>query len=421
MKLRLSPRRIVLGAVVVFLIVWGSLLPGRLALPADKFFFKDPWEYDQAAVHLVAGHFYSLDGKTPYTRREPGYSAFLALVYAAFGIENRPALLIVQGLLFLGALLLFARELAQLVSGRVATFCVLLLVLLPEVYHALLTAYREGYTLSVLLLLSALLLRLRARPSWPLALAAGVAMGVLILTYLSFLFLPLFLVPFLLLAGLRRRHIAAMVLVSYLLLAPWCLRNVAVDGHFRLIDPYRTTVMWYVRGEQAERVTGLEPFWCLWSEYISRDWTGRSSACSYNGLMHAKWPGGKELGNEDEIAREGQRKILAHFGNYLWFSVFEVLELHLPYVDGWGRTYNELAAAGMVVLYLGCLLSVRSIWRREYALFAGLVLYNTLVFVLTDATPRYLVPVIFCYAVFSAAGYASVIYRRIGSGHANQG
>lgn len=404
-------RRLILGAVVLFLAVWCALLPGRLAFPRETFFSHDPGDYSNAAVSLAAYGTYSVDGSTPFSHREPGYSAFLAVVYRAFGPENRLAIFASQGLLYLTALLVFARELRKATSTAPAAFCVLLLVLIPEIYHALFTAYREGYTLCLLLLLSAAVLRLCERPSWTLAALTGLGLGVLTLTYYSFLFLPLFLAPFLRATGLRGRHVAVLAAASYVALVPWAARNYFSDGHFRIISPFRTAVMWHVRGEQAERVKGLEPLRCLWSEYISRDWEGRSPACSFNGLMHAKWPDGKLLGDEDEIAREGRRKIALHPASYLWSSAFEVLELHLPYVNGWGRTYNVLASAGVVILYIGCLLSLRVIWRREYALFFGLILYNTVVFSLTDATPRYLVPVISCYAVLSAVGYASALGR----------
>ena len=129
-------------------------------------------------------------------------------------------------------------------------------------------------------------------------------------------------------------------------------------------------------------------------------------------MKNARWPTGFHGTPDDILAGvTGQQKILAHLPNFLWFSVFEVLELHLPYVDGWGRDYNILAAAATVILYIGCLAACvslmrrRSRWKRDYALLAVILVYTVLVFVLTDATPRYLMPVIFCYAAFAGIGY----------------
>ena len=111
------------------------------------------------------------------------------------------------------------------------------------------------------------------------------------------------------------------------------------------------------------------------------------------------------------IAAGGKAKILHFFSYYLWFSVFEIIEFHLPYVNGWGFAYNALAALSMVILYVGCLLAIPSLRRREYAIFLVLILYCTVIFSLTDATPRYLLPVIFCYALFAGIGYDWLIKK----------
>ena len=202
-----------------------------------------------------------------------------------------------------------------------------------------------------------------------------------------------------------------MLILPYALTMLWGVRNLQADGHFRFIDPDRTAVMWYVRGEQAERVTAWEAPKCLWSEYISRNWTGRSDACSFNGLMHAKWPDGKPLGTETAIGKAGQAKILAHFPNYVAFSLWEVVEFHLPYVNGWGFLYNLSAAIGSLILYVGCILGLWTVRRKEFALFWLLIGYTVAVFVLTDATPRYLMPIVFCYAVVASVGYTAAFAR----------
>jgi hypothetical protein len=169
-------------------------------------------------------------------------------------------------------------------------------------------------------------------------------------------------------------------------------------------------LQWYVRGEQSETVHGLEPLKCLYAEYVSRDWTGRDPNCSFNAVWHRKWPQGFVGVEADRaISTEGQAKIRAHFGSYLWFSVFEVIELHLPFVDSWGEPYNVLALLSMLVLYAGAVWSLVDLRRTALWLFPMLIGYVTGVFALTDAIPRYLLPVIFCYAVLAGIGYDRVI------------
>jgi hypothetical protein len=173
---------------------------------------------------------------------------------------------------------------------------------------------------------------------------------------------------------------------------------------------YRAALQWHVRGEQAEHIgINFEPARCLIAEYVTRDWTGRSDYCSFNGVWHRKWPAGFVGVPEDaEITREGQAKILANMPSYLWFSLFEVVELHLPYVNGWGRAYNLSAILWTALVYLGCALSVPFLRRKEYLLFAAFIAYVTALFSLTDATPRYLVPILHCYAFLAVLGYTGL-------------
>jgi hypothetical protein len=171
--------------------------------------------------------------------------------------------------------------------------------------------------------------------------------------------------------------------------------------------------MWYVRGEQAERVTGRMPLKCLIAEYLTRDWTGLSDACSFNGLMHRKWPDGFDLSADyGDVEGAAIRKIRSHLLNYFNFSSYEVLELHLPFLGGgWSRAYNEYASLTMFMLYVGFFLGLPKILRRKHALWIAFIGFNTLIFILTDATPRYLLPVLFCYAIIAGIGYDWLLKR----------
>ncbi len=401
----------VIGAVLFF-VMWAILLPSRLSGPISETFTHDPGDYSAAAIHLVKEHFYSLDGVTPALEREPGYSFFLAVIYFVFGVENRFAIFAMQGLLYLFASFFFVRSLDRRVTDRlIAPVCFILLLLLPSVYHMIFSAYRESFALTLLLLISGVFLDFLHQPSWRSSCMLGCLLAYFSLTVVSFIFLPFFLLGLGYFLRCRLKFFLAPLFIPLVILSLWGLRNAHTTGHWQLTGGVRSSAMWYVRGERSEHLRGIEPFRCLWSEYISRDWTGRSRQCSYIGILNTRWPAGSTFGDPRVIAWGGQKKIVLYFPFYLWDSIFEVLELHLPYVNGWGFLYNALAALSMVVLYVGSLFSIRSIWRREYAFFLLLILYSTLSYSLTDATPRYLLPTIFCYAVLAAAGFTSMIRR----------
>jgi hypothetical protein len=388
------------------------VLPLLIHVPWEIFFQGDAAEYSGAALHILRGGFYSLDGIHPLVFREPGMSAFLAAIYFVFGAQNGLAVVGVQALLYWLSAWFFCTQLARSQNARVAGICFVLLCTSGSVFHSVISAYRECMALSMLMTFCGLLLWNGRELRWWRTAVMGALLGGLILLYYTFIFLP----PLLLLTLWKNkpllRHGAVLVVAGYLIVGAWGLRNASYDGQFRVINSQRTAVMWYVRGEQAERVTGFEPFRCLWSEYISRNWTGRSDACSFNGLMHRRWPQGVDDTANAAVAKAGQAKILAYLPSYLNFSFYEVLELHLPYVGGgWSTAFNVFAALTALVLYVGFVVGLTAFFRRENILWMTIIAYNTLVFVLTDATPRYLVPVLFCYAVFSAIGYDRLLQR----------
>lgn len=401
----------ILAGIVLYACIWVLLLLVTLRTPASSTFASDAAAYSDAAVHLLRRGVYSIDGVQPTIEREPGQSVFLALVYALFGIENRVAIFAVQASLFVLVSFLFVQEFHKRTSERVATLLFFLLLLFPASFHVVFSANRESLALSLGLLAATVLLRYERLRAVRDAFVASILLGLLILTYMPFLLLPLVLGVFLAIGWrVRWPHLGILVLTPMLFATLWGIRNTIVSGSLCLSGCQRpAAVAWYVRGEQAQHLRGLEPLKCLWAEYISRDWTGRSPACSFNNLKNRRWPEGfhpGELEQDLAIVREGQGKILRHFGWYLWFSLFEILELHLPYVNGWGFLYNVAAAIGTVVLYAGVFLGIGPVLRRrDLWLLLVIPAYAVGVFILTDATPRYLMPVIFCYAAIAAVGY----------------
>lgn len=391
----------------LYLFVLLVLFPLVIGVPMAFTFGSDAVGYSTGAINLLKSGFYTFDGVHAFVDREPVMSFFLVPIYFFFGVEQPIGLYIVQSVMLFLCAWWFCREFTRVAGERSAGIAFVLLLTSGSVIHTVFSAYRECLVLSFFLCFVAMYFSSRRLPAVWKSMLMGVLLGLIIWSYYSFIFLPLFLIPLWLIERGKMKECLLVILVSYLTLVPWALRNYSYDGRLRVIDNRRSAVMWYVRGEQAEQVHGLEPLWCLWSEYVSRDWTGRSPACSYNGLMHTRWPDGFDLqADYGDVAGAGKAKIIAHFPSYLSFSVFEILELHIPYLGGgWSGAYNIYAALSAAVMYAGFFVGVFFIRRKSLAIFFVIIFYNTAVFTLTDATPRYLLPVIFCYAALAGVGY----------------
>lgn len=367
----------------------------------------DPYQYDALARSLVLHGTFSLDGVTPFFEREPGYSVFLAAVYAVFGVGSYAAVFALQAALHAAATFSFARSVRAFLPRGATTALAASLLFAPPVFHALFALTRESVALSLAMFFTAAVFSLLRAPTLAKAAGAGALLGFLILVNIPFMLFPVGFAALLLWWRIPWTRVLLCTAVAAAVLAPWGIRNEVHRGAPCLTGCYRSALQWYVRGEQAEHIgVGIEPAMCLWAEYVSRDWSARSPYCSFNGVWHLKWPEGFVGVPEDaRIAREGQAKIVSHLLSYAWFSLFEIVELHLPYVNGWGRAYNLSAVAWTAAAYVGCALSLPFLRRREYLLFAAFMAYTTALFALTDATPRYLVPILHCYAFLAIVGY----------------
>ena len=196
----------------------------------------------------------------------------MAGIYSIFGIENRVAFFGVQAILYLISCLCFAWAFARRTSPRIATITLWFLLFLPSVQHIIFSADRELLALSLFLLFTTAALELIAKPSWKWAILLALPLGFLLITYSPYVYLPLFVFACFLLLKVPWRYVLVCLLITLIPVGVWAARNDRITGSFCLTRCHSLAVVWYVRGEQAEQVHGLEPFWCLWAEYISRDW-----------------------------------------------------------------------------------------------------------------------------------------------------
>ncbi len=402
-----------LTGLAIYLLLAAVIFPFFIGVPVTLMFGSDAIGYSKPAINLLLHEFYSLDGLIPFFDREPGMSFFLVPIYFIFGIESVVGLSLVQIVMLFLAAWYFCSQAERRIGARAAGLCFLLLLSSGSVFHTIFSAYRECLALSLLMLFSGLFFSSEIARAWWKNVLMGLLFGFLILTYYPFIFFPPVLLFIFWIRRLSLRSAVTIMLICYVVVGLWAFRNYLQSGKFRVIDDRRTAVMWYVRGEQTEHVHGLEPILCLWAEYVSRDWTERSHQCSFNGLMHEKWPDGVDPETDyTQVIHDGQAKIMADIPNYLWFSIVDIIELHLPFLGGgWSHAYNIYASATMLLLYVGFFLGFPALFRRDAMLCLLLIGYNTAIFILTDATPRYLLPVIFWYAFIAGIGYDRALKR----------
>src|SRR5256714_12839429 len=122
----------------------------------------------------------------PTLSRLPGYPAFLAAIFAVFGLDNFKAVLLIQVLLDLGTCFLIADMARRLFSARAAQAAFLLAALCPFLANyaaAALTETLEIFftTLALDLLLRGLRIRDASKPSGRIWLGCGLSIGAAIL------------------------------------------------------------------------------------------------------------------------------------------------------------------------------------------------------------------------------------------------
>lgn len=397
---------------VSYLVLLCIVIPTISHLPLPLF-VSDDAAYSGAAIHLLRDGFLSLDGIHAYMDREPGQSVLLAVAYALFGVENPYGVFVVHAALLYATAFLFCRSLSKKTSQRVGGIAFFLLLISGSVLHTIFTAYRECLTLSLFLLFASVYFSLEERMCTKKIIALSLLISGIILTFYTFFYLPLFIAILWFFEKRPRRYIVLFLLTTYVCIGCWSFRNYVSLGHFRVIDDRRPNIVLFVRGEQAMNIHGLEPARCLWAEYVSRDYSVVSPSCNFNAVMHRQWPHGFVSGAEYSAdGLLGKQRIFSHPYSYLWFSIFEIVELHLPYVGGgFSTAFNAYTLLTQLLLFAGCISAFPYFFSLRFRFIVLLMVYNTAIFSLTDAIPRYLLPVIFAYATFSALGYDRLLQR----------
>ena len=216
----------------------------------------DSFVYGDIAKNWLQHGIYGLSGineVSPTYIRLPGYPAFLAAVFAIFGMEHYRAVLVLQLFADIGTCFLIADIARRLISPRAARFAFLLAALCPFLANYVANALTE--TLEIFFTVLALDLAVvgldtldaSSMKLWAgCGLAAGAAIllrpdgGLLLVAIEAYLFW--------LLVWKRRRQIAVSALhvlkaglilavVSLATLVPWTLRNLRTLHEFQPLAP----------------------------------------------------------------------------------------------------------------------------------------------------------------------------------------
>lgn len=222
-----------LSRTLLLVVAAPAYLAAFLYLRPDR--NPETWEPGEIAAHLLAGEGYSLHRFTgdpePSANQEPLYPLLLA---AFFRWAPAPyvSLLAFQVIVWLTVSLVMAR-LAHRCLGAPAAATALAVGLWPPLVYYVLSYHPLWLRATVLILALAAALRYRDQPTRRRAIELGGILGLASLARTTFLALPLLMVPWSLRrwrSSLSLTHGALMLLVAFLVLSPWLLRNRIVLG-----------------------------------------------------------------------------------------------------------------------------------------------------------------------------------------------
>ena len=217
----------------------------------------DSFVYGDIAKNWLQHGIYGLSGVNDISQtyiRLPGYPAFLAAVFAIFGMEHYRAVLVLQMFVDLGTCLLIADLARRLISPRAARFAFLLAALCPFLANYVANALTETWEVFfTALALDFAIVGLQSLPNSSMRpwIGCGLAIGAAILlrpdgalllfAIEAYLFALLVWRPNKTRTGVSALHVfrsgLIVALVSLATLVPWTLRNLHAFHEFQPLAP----------------------------------------------------------------------------------------------------------------------------------------------------------------------------------------
>ena len=221
---------------ILFLFLLALVIRLAYACYSPQFpLMKDASQYDIIAKNILAGNGFSYDSFHPTAARGPLYPFFLATAYFLFG-HNYTVARVLQGVIGAVTCLIIYSIAKRLYNPKIGFYALMLAGIYPSLIGYVGLLYAE--TLAAFLLALTILFYLLSaeKKSLFFVTITGALFGLLILCYPKFLFLPfLYGASIYFFNKFQKefvRYFIALIVGTFLILAPWTLRNLNAFGKF---------------------------------------------------------------------------------------------------------------------------------------------------------------------------------------------
>lgn len=367
---------------------------------------RDAKEYYEIAQNLVAGKGFSIDGIEPTARRSPGYPIFLASIIAVFG-SNPQALYLTQALINVLTIYLIylALKYSKVKSSLRLLIAVLLSLSTSFVYVNVL--YAEILTMFVVsqVLLLTLHPGISSRP-FQKSLLIGILLGFLVHLRPTFLYLPFFMIFFVIIIKIFKRRFAirnhlVTAVIALIIVVPWTIRNYVAFRQFIPLVSAGGGELWGANFEIAERTV-----WNSVSD-IEKYEEQRTASHALQNRLITEYRQKYNLQNPEDLNRflskQGQTIILRHPFRYGLLSFNRLMIFWFSPPIG-STTLKAISPAVFIVIllfkHLLTILSIFGIYKFARQDFSGaavclaILLYLTLLHSATHSIQRYFLPLI---------------------------
>ena len=290
--------------------------------------------YHGTAVSLLEGKGYVWQG-APTMFREPLYPLFMAVLYLVSGVQPFAVQITQMFLLFLAACLTYEIG-VRLYSKKLGTVAAILVAVYPVLNNYTSRIYSEILACFVVTLLVYFWVRAAEKQSSQLFFTSGVCAGLLILTKVIFLFLPIAVGV----AAVKNKKFLLFVLGAALVVTPWTARNYVQFGTPSIAS--RSGVVLYVHAIHTTynlSETGKFLASSFFGEYFVRRFVDPSYVFEQDSIhidTFASSPDAQGVQSPDEfdmrLSQAAVKLIAAHPVAYLLWGVLEVHNLYSPLV-----------------------------------------------------------------------------------------
>lgn len=397
--------------------------------------------YNRLAVNMLNGHGFSQSSAAPFSpavARTPGYPAFLAVIYAVFGVENFEAVRFTQiCLMLLSALMIFKTALLASESKCTAFAALLFFCAHGFDYYSGEGVYGYLFTEPLVIFFASasvlLLMLVVVKKRMTHAVLLGSMMALAMLTRPANMLFPAAAAAFLLWADFSRSTIklaAAMLFAAALLAVPWTLRNysrfnkviplsVSLKGLYLyggiannpdyIYSSYFQNPVQEVEIPAARRAEADSATSALWARFLLG--AGGADIYIYDDKL-------KEIGveaikkNKIVFLKRWGYRILSHWSMGDFAAIFYDPKNVLTVKDG------LRAAAKALFIFFSVFAFFRNYKRPVFLALLLFPVYNTLIYTPLAMDYRYCLPARGMVFIVAAIGLCELVRRiRRASGH----